>query len=77
MQIAIALILIVASVLISSLLVHTGKQQKPATIKDFDIPQVDEGTPQAVLFGQCWNKGWQCLWYGELATKKIKAKTSK
>jgi hypothetical protein len=72
----IGLILIVASVLISSLLVHK-QQQKPATLEDFEFPQVEEGTPQAVLFGQCWGKGWQVLWYGDLDTQKIKAEGKK
>jgi hypothetical protein len=70
--IVIALILLIASTLISSLLVHKQKPPKPAMLSDFNIPQVEEGTPQCVLFGQCWNSGWQSLWYGDLTTKKIK-----
>jgi hypothetical protein len=71
MQFLIALVLMVASTLISSLLIKKQKV-KPASLEEFEFPQADEGLPQPVLFGQCWTKGWQVLWYGELATKKIK-----
>lgn len=75
--ITISLIMMAASVLISSLLIHQQKPPKPAALEDFDIPQVEEGTPQAVVFGQAWSKGWQVLWWGELATKKIKMEGKK
>lgn len=75
--ILISLLLMVASTLISSLLTPKQRPPKPASLSDFNIPQVDEGTPQAVLFGQCWNSGWQSLWFGDLTTKKIKSQGKK
>jgi hypothetical protein len=66
--IAIALVMMAASVLISSLMMKQNRP-KPAVLEDFKFPQVEEGTPEAVLFGQCWNPGWQVLWFGELTTK--------
>lgn len=76
MQFAVALLLIVASYLISSLLVK-HQSIKPAALSEFTIPQAEEGTPQSVPFGQVQNKGWQVLWYGELATTKIKSSGAK
>jgi hypothetical protein len=74
--IVVALVMMAASLLISSMLVKHNSV-KPAVLEDFDFPQVEEGTPQAVLFGQCWTPGWQVLWYGQLATTKIKSDASK
>ncbi len=48
------------------------QRQAPASLEDFDFPQVEEGTPQAVFFGDCWTQGWMILWYGNLRTTKIK-----
>lgn len=57
----------------------TMKQQTPkaAALSDFEFPQSDEGTPQAVFFGDCWTTGWQVIWYGNYHTIKIKAKGGK
>lgn len=71
-----ALIAMVASTAIQALLVKP-QQVKPTALEDFDFPQVEEGTPQAVFFGDCWTDGWMVLWYGNFRTKKIKAKGKK
>lgn len=66
-----ALVFMVASVAIQALLVKP-QTQKPAALEDFDFPQFDEGTPQAVFFGDCWTNGWMILWYGNYRTSKVK-----
>lgn len=71
-----ALVLMVASYAITMLTMKT-QNQKPAALADFDIPQVDEGTPHAVVFGDVWLEGWQVLWYGNYRTTKIKSKGKK
>lgn len=38
----------------------------PATISQFSFPQIAEGTPQMVVFGDCWLEDWMVLWYGDL-----------
>ncbi|WOE76326.1 hypothetical protein [Alterisphingorhabdus coralli] len=63
--------LFLAHYAISSLLTPT-QRNRPATLEEFDFPQVEEGTEQAVFFGDCWTEDWQVLWYGNLRTKKIK-----
>jgi hypothetical protein len=57
----------------------TMKRPKPkvTTLDDFDVPQIQDGTPHAVVFGEGWLEGWQVLWYGNYRTKKIKAKGGK
>lgn len=68
-----ALIFMVAATAISALLVKP-QTRKPTALEDFEFPQVDEGTPQAVFFGDCWTDGWFVLWYGNYRTKKVKQK---
>lgn len=63
---------IVAAVL-ASLLQKKPQPAKPASLNDFQIPQVDETTPQGVCFGDCWTQSWFVLWYGNLRTQGIKA----
>lgn len=63
--------LFIAHYAISALLTPT-QQTSPAALEEFDFPQVEEGTEQAVFFGDCWTAGWQVLWYGDMRTKKIK-----
>lgn len=67
-----ALIMMVASYAIQAL---TMKQPAiaPAAVGDFQFPQADEGTPQAVFFGDCWTPGWFVIWYGNFRTIKIKS----
>lgn len=71
-----ALVLLVASYAITMLTMKTQNQQA-ATLEDFDIPQVDEGTPHAVVFGDVWLEGWQVLWFGNYRTSKIQSKGKK
>lgn len=71
------LAMMIASILISAALAPKPAQPKPATYDDFDVPQVEEGTPQAVVFGECWSGDWQVLAYGNLRSQKITAKQAK
>ncbi len=66
-----ALIFMVASVAVQALLIKP-QQTAPASAEDFDFPQVDEGTPQMVVFGDVWSDGWFVLWWGNMRTTKIK-----
>ena len=62
--------LFIVSFALSSLLVK-GQKRKPAGLEEFEFPQADEGTPQAVVFGDAWTSGF-VPWWGNLRTKKIK-----
>ena len=71
-----ALVFLVVSVAIQAILIKPINQS-PTSLEDFDFPQADEGTPQAVFFGDCWTNGWMVLWYGNYRTTKIKSKGKK
>ncbi len=72
-----AIALLVVSTAIQMLI--TPKAQKPesATLKDFDYPQFEEGTPQPIIFGDCWNQDFFVSWYGNLRTSAIKSSGGK
>lgn len=67
-----ALLFSVVSYAIQSLLIPK-QNVTPAGTDEIDFPQEEEGTPQAVFFGDVWTEGYMTLWHGEVRTKKIKA----
>lgn len=69
--------MLVASFAIQVLLMPKPEKPKPAALEDFDFPQVEEGTPQSVVFGDVWIKDWHVLWFGNLRTSAVKQKTGK
>lgn len=73
----VALGMLVASLLITS--IFTPKQQppQPTAFEDIDFPQKDEGTPQVVVFGDCWVSDWTVLGVGNYRTTAIKTKSGK
>lgn len=72
-----AIVMMVASYAINALLMAKPEKPKPASLEDFDFPQVEEGTPQSVVFGDVWIRDWHVLWYGELRTSPIKSEGGK
>jgi hypothetical protein len=72
-----ALVLLVASYAISALTTKKTPTPTPAAITSFQFPQSAEGTPQAVLFGDCWMTDYQVLWYGNYRTSKIRSTGAK
>jgi len=50
---------------------------KAANFEDFDVPQMEENTPQAVVFGDVWISGWMVLWYGNYFVAPIVVKGGK
>ncbi len=76
-QLAIALVLMAASYAITASMAKRQPARKPATVEEFDFPQLDEGTAQAVVFGDVWTPGWMVLWYGDYQVTPIKTKGGK
>lgn len=76
MQLIVALVLLVATYVITSLTMKT-QNQAPAALSEWDFPQFEEGTEQPVVFGDVWLKGPFILWYGNYRTIKIKSKSKK
>lgn len=66
-----ALIYLVISLVISYALAPKTQPPTPEALEDIDIPQIDEGTAQSVVFGDCWVKDWQVLDYGNYKTTPI------
>lgn len=68
----ISLVILVVSAVITALSAKgPAPPAPPSTLADFQIPQIDDGTPQAVAFGDVWVTGWQVLWYGNLQSEGI------
>lgn len=70
----IALALMVVSTALQILLTKAPpkpEDAKASTLKDFEFPQIKEGTAQTVIFGDVWLTDWQVLWYGNLRAEPI------
>lgn len=53
------------------------KNAKPASLSDFDFPQIEEGTPEQWIFGDCWIEDWMVVGVGNFRTQAIKSKSGK
>ncbi|MCP5017634.1 MAG: hypothetical protein GY938_20540 [Ketobacter sp.] len=51
--------------------------QKPVAFEDFEFPQFEEGTPQSVIFGDCWTEDWFVLGVGNYRNSPIWTKSGK
>ena len=70
-----AIALLIVSYAITALTTPRPKppeDAKPALLKDFQFPIADEGSSQAVVFGDCWTPDWQVLWVGNYKTQEIR-----
>lgn len=57
----------------SSQMMKNKQKRDPLSEQDVSLPQVDEGTAQAVLHGDCWTAGWTVLGWGNLRNRGIKS----
>lgn len=44
----------------------------PDPARSLELPQADEGTPQCVIFGDCWSGDWMVLGHGNYRTEEIR-----
>ena len=72
-----AVALMIASYAITALMTPKPTTPKPAAFDEFDLPQTEEGTPQAVIFGDVWTPDWIVLWYGNYRTSAVKSDGNK
>lgn len=77
MEYAIYIVVLIVSVYISVSMAPKPQDARPQAFEDFDFPQVDEGTPQAVIFGDCWSGDWTVLAVGNYRTTAIRSKGGK
>lgn len=70
-----AIYMLIASIVITvALMPKVQNNMTPVAFEDFEFPQFDEGTPQAVFFGDCWSKDWMVLTVGNYRTQAIRKK---
>lgn len=68
-----AIFYLVASFVLNAIFTPKAKNnQSPASQGDFDFPQAEEGTPQAVYFGECWSDAWMVLATGNYRVTEIR-----
>lgn len=73
-----ALAILVISYAITALTTKSATKPKdavPSRLSEFQFPTHDEGTPQPVIFGECWTSDWMVLYYGNLSSESIRAKS--
>lgn len=50
--------------------------ERPASLKDIDIPTAEPGRPIPVIFGTVKLTGVNIVWYGDLASSPVRVKAS-
>lgn len=66
-----ALVMLAISFIISTALAPKPPKREPEKLDELDFPQVDEGTPECVVFGDCWVKDWTILGIGNYRTTEM------
>jgi hypothetical protein len=46
-------------------------RREPEQFEDLDFPQVEDGTPQCVVFGDVWISDWTILGLGNYRTTEM------
>lgn len=72
-----AIAMLITSAVISAVTQPKPQKPKPAALEDFDFPQIEEGSPQTVIFGEVIVEDQFILWYGNLRTTPIKSSGGK
>ncbi len=67
------LFVLVASYVIQVALQPKPVKPKPTALEDIQFPQFEEGTPQEVVFGDCWTESWMVLGVGNYRTSEVHA----
>ncbi len=71
------LVLFIASILLSAALAPRIQPPKPEAFADIEFPQFEDGTPQAVAFGDVWSDDWMVLAVGNYRTESIESDSDK
>jgi hypothetical protein len=70
-------IYLIISITITAALTPKAQSRPPEAFEDIDFPQADEGTPQCVIFGDCWSGDWTVLAVGNYRTSEIRGSGGK
>lgn len=65
-------IYLIASVVISYSLTPKVQPRQPEAFGDIQFPQAEEGTPQCVIFGDCWSEDWTVIAVGDYRTTEVR-----
>lgn len=68
-----AVAMMVVSAIIQYSMMPKAQSREPEKFEDIDFPQSDEGTPQAVIFGDCWSGDWMVLAVGNYRTEEVRS----
>lgn len=63
----------VVSIILAVALQPKQQNRPPEAFEDIEFPQADEGTRQAVIFGDCWTGDWMVLGVGNYRTSEIRS----
>lgn len=77
MDIWVAVALMIVSALISYSMMPKVQPRAPEAFEDIKFPQAEEGTPQCVIFGDCWSGDWTVLAVGNYRTQEIRGSGGK
>lgn len=72
-----AIYLMIASIVISIALAPKIQPPKPAAFEDIEFPQIEEGTPQMVIFGDVWVEDWMVITVGNYRVTPIETDGAK
>lgn len=72
MNIWVNLALLLVSYMLTAAMTPKAPKPPVESFKDFDLPQTDDGTPQAVIFGDCWSSDWTVIGVGNYRTTEIR-----
>jgi hypothetical protein len=64
-------VILIAAVLVARATAPKPPDAAPPVLDDIDAPTAEEGKPIGVLFGTCWLKSPNVVWYGNLRTYPI------
>lgn len=67
----------VVSIILAVALQPKQQNRPPEAFEDIEFPQADEGTRQAVIFGDCWTGDWMVLAVGNYRTSEIRTPSDK
>lgn len=71
------ILLMVASLLLQAVFAPKQQGPEPAALADAQFPTADEGTPQCVIFGDCWSGDWTVLATGNYSVQEIHSSSGK
>jgi hypothetical protein len=70
-----AIAMLVVSYIVTAAMMPKAPKPPVEAFEDFDFPQTDDGTPQAVIFGDCWSADWTVIGVGNYRTTEIRKST--